>query len=241
MSFAYDQYCRVKEFTLICLSKLLPVHKLPLDIQLYFFRFLNNEITVADFEQWVKECKHLPDALDPHVYEELTLLNFNSSNCKSNLRAFLATHFSLGEYERYKLKALLQSLVVRSPGLINALIHTYNLYCDGYGFLDNLGLGYGLPLSQQFCDINEWKKLSHTKQQKLIEAIFPPVRDEALKLLKLINKHKIVFTGEIDDSGYYGYIDHRTPHEIALASFNSSKCTDKLRVGLEWLSNLFEE
>lgn len=91
----------------------------------------------------------------------------------------------------------------------------YNLYCDGYYFLEHLGLGCGLvvrvPPSEYSSD--SWDELSDDEKSKLLNSLLPEAISEAQKILSWLDGNKIVITNELDELGRYLYIDNRTKEE----------------------------
>jgi hypothetical protein len=86
------------------------------------------------------------------------------------------------------------------------------LYCDGYNFLDNLGLGYGLSITVPPSEYKaeEWDQLSVSDQKKLLDSMYPAVAQEAAKVINWLDTEKIKITGH--DGSYQGiqYDDNRS-------------------------------
>jgi hypothetical protein len=91
----------------------------------------------------------------------------------------------------------------------------YDLYCDGYYFLDDLGLGYGLMFTvpPSKFQVDTWDKLRLDQKSEYINELFPKIEKEVLKVKDWIANGKIVLTSEKDELNRYCYSDFRTDME----------------------------
>jgi hypothetical protein len=120
--------------------------KLPLEIQEIFIDTLVGDKTILEFEQWLYTDKTLESVLNDEDYLDLISFGYKAPNTKYELFKLLEKHIDLGEHEKRKIKMLLEKVLNRDKELPEVLITFYDLYCDGYIFLQNLGLGYGLVI-----------------------------------------------------------------------------------------------
>jgi hypothetical protein len=190
--------------------------KLPLDIQIQFFKVYNDEIAVADFEKWLYSKKELERLLDSDTYIDLISLNFKDRHVKHEMGKLMDPFLDFGKFEERKLRRTLNDLIERTDDFAKSLIDTYYLYCSGYNFFDNLGLGYGLTFSEDFWDFSDWEKLTTEQKKNRIDRVYSGVKKEAELVLKWLDEGKIVPTGETDDIGHFDYIDKRTDSERKL-------------------------
>lgn len=197
--------------------------KLPLDIQIQFFKVYNNEITIADFEKWLYSEKELEQLLNSDTYIDLISLNFKDRHVKHEMGKIIDSFLDFGKFEERKLRKTLTDLIERTDDFAKSLIDTYDLYCLGYNFFDNLGLGYGLTFSEDFWDYSDWVNLTNEQKEKRIDQIYSGVKKEAEFVLNWIEEGKIVPTGETDNIGHYGYIDNRTDTERKLRTVETIK------------------
>lgn len=193
-----------------------PMNKLPLDIQIQFFKVYNNEISIPDFERWLYSKKELEQLLDSDTYIDLISLNFKDRHVKHEMGKIIDPFLNFGKFEERKLRKILTDLIDRNDDFAKSLIDTYDLYCSGYNFFDNLGLGYGLTFSEDFWDYTDWESLTSEQQNSRIDRIYPSVKRDAELVLKWLDEAKVVPTGETDDIGDYQYIDKRTHSERKL-------------------------
>jgi len=199
------------------------MNKLPLDIQIQFFKVYNNEITIADFENWLYSKKELEQLLNNDTYIDLISLNFKGRHIKHGMGKIIDPFLDFGKFEERKIRKILIDLIERTDDFTKSLIDTYDLYCSGYNFFDNLGLGYGLTFSEDFWDYSDWENLTYLQKEKRIDRIYPGVKKEAEFVLNWIDEGKIVPTGETDNIGNYGYIDNRTETERKLRTVETIK------------------
>jgi hypothetical protein len=89
----------------------------------------------------------------------------------------------------------------------------YDLYCKGYNFLDNLGLGYGLAVEVPYSQADSWGELTPEQQETLLNSFYPNIEYEIKKVIRWLETGKVVLTGFQDDYQHYEYIDNRTDEE----------------------------
>lgn len=189
------------------------MRRLPDDIKLKFFRFLNGEESVREFEQWVYVTNALEDSLGD-AYFDLISLDFAKQDSQYELAKLLERHIDRGECATWKLRKLLNLFLSQEGDLPLLLSEFYELYCDGFYFLDALGLGYGLAIkSPQEYRSGVWQKLTDEEKTRLLNALLPDAIDEAQKVLSWLDEGKIVITDEQDELGRSLYIDTRTKKE----------------------------
>lgn len=119
---------------------------LPNDIKIKFFRLISGEEPINEFEQWVYITDALEEILGYEDYLNLISLNFLKQSSRYELIKILERHINAGEYETWKLRKLLNLFTSKQGDLPFMLGEFYRLYCDGFYFLDTLGLGYGLAI-----------------------------------------------------------------------------------------------
>jgi hypothetical protein len=119
---------------------------LPQLLKELFYRTITGEMPLVDFEQWLYASDEIERLLPADDYLALLTLNYRKSGAKYELAKLLKQHIDLGEFETHKLLKLLQEAILKTPRLPFILVEFYNLYCQGYYFLQDLGLGYGLAV-----------------------------------------------------------------------------------------------
>lgn len=189
------------------------MNKLPLYLQVEFFKVLNGEITVDYFEQWIYKNKELEAHFEQADYVELISLNFKDRHIIHEMKKIVGNYLEVGEFEKRKISKILNDIITKNQDFAKSLISTYDLYCNGYGFLDDIGLGYGLTFTIDFFDFRDWTNLPTSEKNKKIDAIYEDVKAKAEKVQSWFDTKKIILTGEVDDLGHYGYIDNRSDEE----------------------------
>ena len=181
------------------------------EIESTLFRLLAREIEVADFEQWVYAHSDLEQALGPDTYVDLISLDYRSSSALSEAEQVLKQQVDWGKYYEWRLRRILQRIVDRPEGVHRDIEQCYDLYCDGYGFLDVLGLAYGLCVASPPPPYraDSWKDLEPAEQDDLLDSFYPGVRDKALEVLGWLDSGTIVLTGHSGDHRGIQYDDHR--------------------------------
>lgn len=187
---------------------------LPRSIKTTFFEFLDGQITVIDFEQWVYKTLSLEEALNSDDYLELISIDFTQSNekyyldCCYQINKIIEKYIDSGEYETWKLEILLNDFLNRKGNLIEILGQFYDLYCHGYDFLDNLGLHYGL----KFCDYY-LETLSKAEITNKLNNLLPEIDKEIENVLSWLERGKIKIINDPDSFYSLNYIDNRSELE----------------------------
>jgi hypothetical protein len=186
--------------------------ELPVDIKEIFFETMYGSKTVLDFEQWLYSNKSLEAILTHQDYLDLISYGYKGDRVKYGLYKLLVKHIDLAEYEKWKLVNQLRKALNRDKDLPYLLITFYNLYCKGYHFLDNIGLGYGLVVEVP-SNANSWDELSSEQQESLLDSFYPDIEFEIKKVIEWLETGKVVLIGKHDDFSQYEYIDNRTQSE----------------------------
>ena len=96
------------------------------------------------------------------------------------------------------------------------LMEFYNLYCKGYGFLQELGLNYGLSVEVPRVantTADTWEELTVEQQQALLDSFSPELEKEIDRVVDWLMSNKIILAGAKDNMGHYIYNDLRTQKE----------------------------
>lgn len=205
-------------------------------------------MSIGIFEQWVYKTKELEALFDPGDYIEFISLNFKSQHLIHEMKKIVDKYLDFGAFEKRKIDKILNDLMYENDDFARSLIATYHLYCDGYGFLDNIGLGYGLTFANDFYEFTDWMKLSSEEKNKRIGTIYDGVKAEAEKVRSWLDGKKVVLTGEVDGIGRVNYIDNRTTEEKKPTGYSVINLDEKKsttynstlpKAGRTWLQKLF--
>lgn len=185
------------------------------NFELTIFKLIAREIKITYFEQWVYSEKGLEDLLTSDEYLDLISLRYKLPSSLYEAEKILIRYIDLGKYYEWRLKRVLQKVIERPPDAHIYIVQCYDLYCDGYSFLENLGLGYGLAITAlpSCSDADNWEELESKKQIELIDSFYPKVRKEAEKVLCWLNSKKIILIGTEGDFEDIIYQDNRTKEE----------------------------
>jgi hypothetical protein len=200
--------------------------KFPADIQIEFLKFMTDEVSADTLERWTYEHTQLEKYLTKQDYLSLISLGFKEKNLKEELYKVISQYLDDGELEKRKLQNILRNLTFKNDLFPKSLIAVYNLYCHGYHFLDNIALGYGLTFAIDFDNYSDWEKLPVDEQEERVNKIFSAVKKEVEKVLDWIATEKIILMGEVDEMGYYNFIEKRSEEERKPISYDVSDIND---------------
>jgi hypothetical protein len=182
------------------------------EMETYYFRFLNGEISLEDFEQWLYATPELETYLGETAYFELVSFNFHQPAVKYELFKLLDIYTTPAEFYTWQLKQLLKSL---SDSLLDNTLDQvevfeglYNMYSKGYYLLSDVGLEFLLETNelpkrtaQHLWDEKEYKRLREALEKYLIllkeevEIALPALESGDLKI---INQHEYRISPVLD-------------------------------------------
>jgi hypothetical protein len=194
------------------------MQELPEAIKHKFFRFLSGQEALYDFEQWIYATSALEEVMDGEDYLNLISLNFSKPGSRHELIQLLEQQIHAGEYETWKLRGLLHQFLSQQGDQAEMLGEFYELYCNGFSFLDQLGLGYGLTLIAipRGYSSDSWRELPAREKERLLGAILPGALEAARKVLDWLDQGKIVITDQQDELGHYRLLDTTSGVEKAV-------------------------
>ena len=177
---------------------------LPGHIEQQFYDTILEKVNLEDFESWVYSDKELELLLSEDEYLELISFNYKKNGSKYELVNLLSKKYvDLGEYEKWKMLNLLYAAKNRDERLPDILRQFYNLYCRGYNFLNDLGLGYGLtvdvPPSSKY-KAETWEEMSETEKRELIESFYPQLQSDIERTMSWIENGKFFFQEKLTKS-----------------------------------------
>ena len=212
---------------------------LPLDITQILFAFIEDKISLRELEQWVYQENRLELIINADDYLKLIALDFRNpkrdsywhNEIKKTVVAIIDSYANIAEYENNKLKSLLNNFLQREGNLASLLSQFYDYYCLGYGFLQVIGIDYGLDIAcylseLEFNSSNFFPK-SYTKEdiaeeiQAQIKHKLTQIDIEVKKVLSWLESGQIeiaidksrdseeYYYGELHGLYYLDYIDRR--------------------------------
>ena len=145
--------------------------------KLLFYKFLNDDISLEEFESWVYENEELEKLLPTDHYNDLLDFNFKSRGLKNFIRSIVKKHFDWKEFEKWRTIELLKNIKSGKIEIVLATRKLRELYREqeeeiGTPFLTiRLAIGYESELDH--CPIvseyHRWNPDVLKKQLKAVE------------------------------------------------------------------------
>lgn len=200
-----------------------------------FYGFLIGKIPIQDFEKWVYDSSDLENELDEISYYDFISFGFKKSGATYELEQLIKKHIDISKYETWKLKGLLFNALERKNNYYDSIQQIYELYSNGYDFLDNLGLGYGMTLDCLFIDYEVASFGELPKKQKVFieNSFYPDIEYEIRKVLNWFDSGLIVISSEYDSRGCLKVLDNREESEKEPSSYKIEKTAD-METKREW-------
>ena len=152
-----------------------------------FFRMLNGDMSISDFEQWVYTSGDLLEKeLESEIYLELVSFNFKQKDSLQLLINKAETLVNMDEFNIWRTKRLLTDIIENNLDLVLATRKLRQLYFEtGKNIIpETLGIGFeseldDLPIPSEY---NQWES---SALQKTLEKV-DQYRDEILRDAKLL-------------------------------------------------------
>jgi len=170
-------------------------------VELVFFKLVSHEIELLEFEKWVYSESKLEEILSSNDYLELISINYKTPSGLYEAEKVLSSYFSMGKYYEWNIRNILQKITEKPNDVHKYIEQCYDLYCDGFDFMDNLGMGYGLGLT---CPDYYNEK---------VDDYYPQILGEVEKVLEWLDNGKIVITGHSGEYQGIEYEDNRSVEE----------------------------
>ena len=180
-------------------------------IELVFYKLVSQEIELSEFENWVYSESALEQVLNSDDYLNIISINYKTPSGLYEAQKVLSNYFSMGKYYEWSIRNILGKIIERPNNVPKYIEQCYDLYCDGFGFMDNLGLGYGLGLT---CTDSIDDK---------VDEYYPRIIDEASRVMEWLDTGKIVITGHSGEYQGVEYEDNRIKNEIEPTAYKIQK------------------
>lgn len=167
------------------------------EIESTYLNLIEGEISVKEFEQWVYKSEWLENELSADEYMELISLNYNLSHATYEIGKILKARLHFGKFETVRMLKILDTIIERDGKEGEALMMMYNLYCAGYYFLQDLGIGIGLSIQvPSKYGVENYNELTEAQKKELVNCFYPEAAQLALELKHWISNEEIILTGE---------------------------------------------
>lgn len=203
--------------------------EIPQNLKDRFFKTLNGEIPIEDFENWVYNSTELEKFLGPVDYTDFISLDYKTQGAKYEIKNLIRKYIDKSEFETWKIKILLLNALNRTDDYYLAIRLFYDLYFHGYGFMDNLGLGYGLALEYPLSSygVDSFEELTKEQKDNLVNGFYPAIQTEIKKVLNWIDSGLIVLTGIQDEYNRFEYNDNRPESDKRPTAYTVEKLDNR--------------
>lgn len=168
--------------------------------RIQFYLFLNGEISIENFEQWVYANNELEKQLKPQDYLDLLSFNFKQQDATYELKKLLENHISQLDFDNWNIRKLLNELITEQRDPVVVIDHLYNLYCNGYGSLREVGLPFVLGVDDipRLAEKALWNEHAFETKRKMLGNYLRDLKPKSMRLLEALDKGeiKIVVAGK---------------------------------------------
>ncbi len=204
------------------------------EIESNYLNLIGNKISVNEFENWVYKSNWLEDELTEDEYIDLISLNYKTSSAKYEIGKILKRKLDNGKFETVKMINLLNTIIERDGKEGEALTKMYDLYCKGYYFLEDLGLGIGLHIEiPNKFGVEYYHELNDENKNELVDSVYPSAKELAKELKNWLLVGDIKLSGEREpELNRWQYIDNRTTKDKVSRVWkvsNTDKQTGEIR------------
>ena len=159
----------------------------PHNIKDRFYKILAGKTPIDEFESWVYNSTELEEYLGSDEYMDFILFDYKQKGARYEIEHLIYKHIDKSEFEAWKVKILLFDALNRTGDYTLAIRLFYDLYCHGYGFMENLGLGYGLTLDcpNSSYGVDNFEELTNEQKNQLVNSFYPEIQAEINKVLSV--------------------------------------------------------
>lgn len=181
------------------------------EIEIFYFRFLNDEIPIKDFEQWIYATPELENYFGEAAYFELASFNFRQPAAQYEFSKLINQHIIPAEFYNWQLKRLLQALLDDTMDPVDVFERLYDLaYSEGYSFLSDIGIEYAIWVDKipKRAVKHLWDEKEYQRLREPLEKYIIHVKQEIELLLqaldsgdlKIINRDKYLTEYQMNPS-----------------------------------------
>jgi len=174
---------------------------IPEYIKIIFFKILNEEIKLKEFEKWVYLQNDLDKYLTIDDYLSIIELNYSNKLANYQINKIIKNYVDYSEFEAYKILTLFDNIRNKRDNLNKNIICLYDLYCDGYGFLEEIALKYGLSVIDLQNDSNSFNII--------LNEFFPNLILLINNIEILIKEKHILLVPTSSELKKYAFVDNR--------------------------------
>lgn len=205
---------------------------LDLQVKETLFRFLEGDICLSDFENWIYGSEQLKVLIGKDLYLELVSVDFRREAARYESERTIFSVIERNEFIEWRLCRLMNRIIARPADVHGDILLAYRLYCRGYRFLAKIGMTYGINVACPLPMNNEWEGLSESQKDSIISGFYPAIIPDAQRILRALKNRQIIFSNSDDTSLLHGfpdkpdYLDNRTLSEqkkTAYRSFDMNK------------------
>jgi hypothetical protein len=160
-----------------------------------FFRLLDGDLPIKDFEQWVyKSGDFLETELQQDIYLDLISFNYNQKDNLLLLSDKIKTLVDIDEFNIWRTKRLLKDIIENNIDLVLATRKLRQLYFDtGESFIPiTLGIGYESVLDDvpTPAEYKQWESEALKQVLKKVDGYKTDIIQDAKLFLDTLNRMK---------------------------------------------------
>ena len=186
------------------------------ELRQMYYSYIDEELSLDAFERFIYINEWIRDIIGDEDYLELISLNYNSRDIKYRLGDVLLPHIGWADYQKQNILKDLHRALLLDKELPNILRRFYDLYCGGYFFFEDLGLGYGLSCQCPTIDgrtYDSWEDLDEEQRERMVASFLPNLTDDIRRAICWIEGGKIVLLNIRNELDQMEFEDRRTEEE----------------------------
>jgi hypothetical protein len=172
------------------------MHKLSEITKHTFFQFLNRDLLINDFEQWVYKSSHMLEIeLGSEFHLNLISFNYHQKDNFHQLDAILKSLINIKEFDIWRIKELLTNIIDNKIDLVLATRKLRQLYLDtGENLIPiKLGIGYesvldDVPIPSEYI---QWQPEALEQKLKKINTYRDDILHDSKLFLGTLNEKKL--------------------------------------------------
>jgi hypothetical protein len=185
------------------------------ELEKNYFDLVLGDFKIEELENWIYNNNDLENILNQDDYLDLISLNFKSRHIKYEIEKVLDKYIDYSKFEKRRVLSLLYRALESRKDLPDILREFYDMYCHGYDFFQDLGLGYGLtcevPPSKYSSD--NWDGLNEKEKNEIVNSFFPQIESDIQRAILWIENDKLILSGTKNELNHWEFEDYRNDEE----------------------------
>lgn len=182
------------------------------------YQLLVEDLSINEIETWIYQSyQTLESQISEDFLNDLLAFDYHSKYAKQEFILLTDHYINQADFEFWRINRILDIIIHKKERFEEMIMSTYDLRCQGYYFLEEIGMGPALNMCASFgVEVETWDDLPEADKNIIIEGNYPVAKAVALQVKSWLAEKKIILSGKKSkDDHLYLYEDLRTENELS--------------------------